>query len=766
MVTGSCAYDAAYKEALDRVNSQPSDLKELGLQVLSWITCAKRPLTTFELQHALGVEFDQPYLDEENLPDVQDMVSSCCGLVAIDEQSNIIRLVHYTTQEYLERFQSTWFPDAQSEMTRACVTYISFDAFQNDICLDDSKYAEQLSLYPLYDYASHYWGVHAKLVTTHDNPLKLIKRLLLNRQALTQSCRTLHSGKFRGQAPKGVTVAHGAAHFGLEGLMAQLKTASIDFDAPDENRETPLLWAARNRQVGMVELLVHQGANVNTFDFERKTAPHHAAENKWLTALKALLGKGAELTQDIENMTALHYAVLSGWEEGITALLDAGVSIDIQVRREQFVQTYDSGRRVFKRLDRRPSRVPHLCDAPVPGLTPLHLAALVGNLDMVRYLLRHGADPARKSDQGETPLHLSVGARIYDEHIEDVWAEEGRRIEYLFDIVLISDEEEEYNKVYHHIREKRLAILSELLASPGIQVDTQDINGSSCLHTVHYGRGKYSHEVVDLLLKTGSAKVDLRDRQGMSPLHLACQSGNAASVKTLLDHGSCTMMQDNHGCHALHYAADSGNNETLNAILNHTRDRGRSAVTVRDAEGRIALHHLLSWLPSMEALKSLLVLGADVNTLDNSGNSPLAAFLDSWILPQQAAGFVQLLLDRGAEILVPNFTTGMGLHHILAQSRAPNLEVLRLLAINGLNLQDVDKKGRTILHHAARSGGLTREALEFLLDEVGLTLNANDKLGRSPVSYAEERLHKECTDSFGRWEDILELLLHYSKPIV
>lgn len=747
------------------MNSQPSDLKELGLQVLSWITCAKRPLTTFELQHALGVEFDQPYLDEENLPDVQDMVSSCCGLVTIDEKSNIIRLVHYTTQEYLERFRSTWFPEAQREMTRVCVTYISFDVFQNDIWLDNSKYAEQLSLYPLYDYASYYWGVHAKLITTHDNPLKLIKRLLLNRQALTQSCRTLHSGKFRGQAPKGVTVAHGAAHFGLEDLMAQLKTASIDFDAPDENGETPLLWAARNQQVGMVELLAHQGANVNTFDFERKTALHHAAENKWLTAIKALLGKGAELTQDIENMTALHYAVLSGWEEGITALLDAGVSIDIQVRREQFVQTYDSGRRVFKRLDRRPSRVPHLDDAPVPGLTPLHLAALVGNLDMVRYLLRHGADPARKSDQGETPLHLSVGARIYDEHIEDVWAEGSRRIECLFDIIMIPDEKE-YDKVYQHIREKRLAIISELLASPGIQVDTQDINGSSCLHTVDYGRGKYSHEIVDLLLKSGSAKVDLRDRQGMSPLHLACLAGNGASVKTLLDHGSCTTMQDNGGCHALHYAAGSGNSETLNAVLNDMRDQGRSAITVRDAEGRNVLHHLLSWLPDREALKSLLDLGADVNTLDNSGNSPLAVFLGSSVLPQQAAGFVQLLLDREAEILVPHFTTGMGLHHILAQSRALDLEVLRLLSRNGLNLQGVDKEGRTILHHAARSGGLTREALEFLLDGVGLTLNANDKLGRSPVSYAEERLHKECTDSFGRWEDTLELLLHYSKPIL
>ena len=47
----------------------------------------------------------RPKLDEENLPEIEDMVSVCAGLVTIDEESNIIRLVHYTTQEYFERTQ-------------------------------------------------------------------------------------------------------------------------------------------------------------------------------------------------------------------------------------------------------------------------------------------------------------------------------------------------------------------------------------------------------------------------------------------------------------------------------------------------------------------------------------------------------------------------------------------------------------------------------------------------------------------------------------
>jgi hypothetical protein len=38
------------------------------------------------------------------------MVSVCAGLVTIDEESNIIRLVHHTTQEYFERSQNSPAP--------------------------------------------------------------------------------------------------------------------------------------------------------------------------------------------------------------------------------------------------------------------------------------------------------------------------------------------------------------------------------------------------------------------------------------------------------------------------------------------------------------------------------------------------------------------------------------------------------------------------------------------------------------------------------
>src|SRR5882757_5565282 len=136
---GSGAYDYAYEEAMNRIPQQRIEFAKL---VLSWITCAKRPLTTSELQHALAVEIGMPKLDEDNLPQVEDMVSVCAGLVTVDDGSGIIRLVHYTTQEYFERTQQVWFPNAVTDIAKVCSTYLSFDTFESGFCLTYKEFEE------------------------------------------------------------------------------------------------------------------------------------------------------------------------------------------------------------------------------------------------------------------------------------------------------------------------------------------------------------------------------------------------------------------------------------------------------------------------------------------------------------------------------------------------------------------------------------------------------------------------------------------------
>jgi hypothetical protein len=62
---------------------------------------AETALNPTELCHALAVEPGTSGLDPDNIIDVEEIVSVCTGLVMVDKDSDIIRLVHYTTQEYL-----------------------------------------------------------------------------------------------------------------------------------------------------------------------------------------------------------------------------------------------------------------------------------------------------------------------------------------------------------------------------------------------------------------------------------------------------------------------------------------------------------------------------------------------------------------------------------------------------------------------------------------------------------------------------------------
>lgn len=74
---------------MKRIEGQLQDEEVLAKQVLSWITCAKRPLSTSELEHAIAVKPGISKLDIDDICPVGDMVSVCAGLVTVDAKGGI-----------------------------------------------------------------------------------------------------------------------------------------------------------------------------------------------------------------------------------------------------------------------------------------------------------------------------------------------------------------------------------------------------------------------------------------------------------------------------------------------------------------------------------------------------------------------------------------------------------------------------------------------------------------------------------------------------
>jgi hypothetical protein len=141
--------DSTYDEVMRRIENQNSDDRKIAQRVLGWISFAKRPLSLLELQHALATEPRTESFDEDNVMDQELITSTCAGLVFVDEESNIVRLVHYSTQEYFARHCHELFPTAEREISEVCLTYLMFQS-------------EPGSEGPFHSYALEYLGAHIR----------------------------------------------------------------------------------------------------------------------------------------------------------------------------------------------------------------------------------------------------------------------------------------------------------------------------------------------------------------------------------------------------------------------------------------------------------------------------------------------------------------------------------------------------------------------------------------------------------------------------
>ncbi|KAI5919805.1 hypothetical protein F4810DRAFT_703347 [Camillea tinctor] len=271
--TGSEAYDEAYKGGLGRIEGQVTDQKDLAKQVLSWIICAQRPLTMLELQHALAVEPGESKLDE---------------IISRNEETDIIRLVHHTAQEYFERTQTYWFPDSNKQIIGTSITYLSFDVFKNGRCQTDAELTERLQANPFYNYAAQNWGHHARKYSSSCREVLDFLKFQSNVEALIQAqMASKKSWRYSTDCQIQTRGLHLAAYFGLLEKDANIESTAKNYG------QTPLSFAAENGHETVVRLLLERGADTESVEAGNRTRLSWAAENGYTAIVRLLLKNGA-----------------------------------------------------------------------------------------------------------------------------------------------------------------------------------------------------------------------------------------------------------------------------------------------------------------------------------------------------------------------------------------------------------------------------------------------------------------------------------------
>ena len=224
---------SAYDQILQRIDDQGEDDAALAREVLSWLTLSPQPLTASVLQQALAIKPQDASFEEDALIHEETILAVCVGMVVIDQESGVIRFVHYTTQEYFHQARKVEFVKSSLRIATTCLTFLLF--------AEDTK--EELS--ELYTYVADNWGHHARESPETTELVSKIVNFLSDTTRLEKCVDHMSTHMLVSKSMPPLHSLHIAAKFDLAMTMERLlELDSSSINAPDIEGRTPLYYAA------------------------------------------------------------------------------------------------------------------------------------------------------------------------------------------------------------------------------------------------------------------------------------------------------------------------------------------------------------------------------------------------------------------------------------------------------------------------------------------------------------------------------------------
>ncbi|KAJ6586047.1 ankyrin repeat-containing domain protein [Mycena capillaripes] len=710
-----------YREVMQRINEQGEDDKKVAHSTLALLSNAKRLLRVSELREALAVEPGKSELDRDNLLDLDVILSVCAGLVIVDELEAVVRLVHYTTQDYLDSTQRGHFPSAQTDITLICITYLSFSAFTNSAPITPSRSKNLENTYPLLDYAVEYGLIHAC-----GQPELTIRETLL-RFLANAALTWVNVWASRHQASRILwslwnTRLSIPAFFNLQEIARHLISIQETSSA-----SVAFLFAAVNGHQEMISLLIENGADVNAQGPCSGSAIQVASYFGHEAAVAFLIDNGADVNaQGGDYGTALQAAAFRGHDTVVRALVERGADINAQGGR-------------FR--------------------TALQASFKARNGGVVQLLLAKGAD--FNQQEGDDILEAAV-RRGWEEIVRLVlnherysdaalrWASEHGDTQ-LVGLLLTNGADVNRRDKFNRSALIMVAKHGHIEVVQLLLVNGADINACSreCGTSLREASSNGHENVVQLLLVSGANPA-----MQTTALQASSYNGDEDTVRLFLENGADANARDTHGNTALQYAATKGDTNVVQLLL----DNGANVQASGGSFGKPLYE--ASKNGHKEVVRLLLENGTEVNVLNNGyptaldgasegGNEEVGG--EFWGTALQAASafghreIVQKLLANGADINALGGTCGTALY---AASTNGHKEVIRLLLENGADVNVGSNDYATALHGAAEHGN--EEVVRMLVTN-GANVNAQDQLGGTALQSAS---------AFGHREIVQELLLN------
>ena len=540
--------DEAIEETLQRIEQQQLSRRTLGMKALMWISYARRPLHISQLADALAINPTERTWNPRNRPVRRLILESCLGLVTLDQESSVIRLVHYSVQEYFIRHRKQLFPAAEEIIAENCLSSLLHDAFIAGSCVDESAILTCVSNFPFYLYSCRYWGHHVREADSE----RIDRLALIFLQARPHVARSYQLSEWdlgrkrvywEQEEGNSCTGLHLACVFGLEQLAKELLEKARDpIDVATTMGTTPLIEAAASGHSSCVRMLMERGADPLKENWYG-TSLHCAAEAGHVSTIEELLCNGVHVDiKDSHGRTALHCATLSGHVDAVNALLSRAADVN----------------------------------ATFSGSTPLRLAVYPEQpIELIKALLKHDADTEIENRNGETVL--CEAATLSTEQTLLLLLMHGANVDAKSTAGFTA---------LHWAAARDHANIVRLLIEYGANINARSNEGVTPLS---FAAEEGSVQCVKVLLHAG-ADVEAGDDEGYTPLHAAVGARERGIVSMLLAFGASTKTTNKNGDTAITLARLVGEDAIVDLLESVSKmkrgsspkksdmDRGREAM--------------------------------------------------------------------------------------------------------------------------------------------------------------------------------------------